>query len=203
MHLPRRRPPFLRGGPRHISPIIPAQGKGKEPTIHATSMDVGLRQSGVSRSPPRIEAPGPALSPACRGRNCFRSPEFSQKQSPPLSTATPLRVVVSLFAEGTGPLTGAMRMLPERPGARHQRLNDLRPDLDRAAMLPRETWRHRARRTQSRGARNGDGAALPSFYGEDFFCYWRVKGVFDALESARGLGSCLTQGSAVFFRQGR
>ena len=30
-----------------------------------------------------------------------------------------------------------------------------------------------------------------------------VKGVFDALESARGLGSCLTQGSAVFSGEGR
>ena len=81
-------------------------------------------------------------------------------------------------------------------------MNDQRPDLDRAAMLPRETWRHRARRTQSRGTRNDDGAALPSFYGEDFFCYWRVKGVFDAWKSACGLGSCLTQGSAVFFAEG-
>ena len=51
--------------------------------------------------------------------------------------------------------------------------------------------------------RNDDGAAWPSFYGEDFFCYWRVKGVFDARKSACGLGSCLTQGSAVFFAEGR
>ena len=97
----------------HLANHPGACNQGKEPTIHAPSMDVGLRQSGVSRSPPRIEAPGPAFSPACRGRFTFRSLEFSQKQSPPLSTATPLRVVVSLCEEGTGPLTGAMRM-PER-----------------------------------------------------------------------------------------
>ena len=111
-----RRGPSLylsREAAAHRAHHLGARNQGKEPTIHAPSMDVGLRQSGVSRSPPRIEAPGPAFSPACRGRFTFRSIEFSQKQSPPLSTATPLRVVVSLCEEGTGPLTGARRM-PER-----------------------------------------------------------------------------------------
>ena len=89
-------------------------------------------------------------------------------------------------------------MLPERPGARHQRFNSWRPDLDRAAMLPRETWRNRARYTRKGECEAPVRAALPSFFGEDFFCYWMVKGVFYTRKSACGHDSCLTQGSAVF-----